>query len=70
MAEHFAYLQNLLKNKKLILAGPCLDGAFGIVIFEASSQEEAGSIMKNDPSIKSGIMRGELHNYKISLSKK
>jgi uncharacterized protein YciI len=67
LEEHFHYLEEALENGRLILAGPCLDGVFGIVIFKAASQEEAQGFMNDDPVMKRGIMRGELHPFRISL---
>ncbi len=70
MGEHFGYLQELLNNGKLILAGPELTGKFGIAIFEADTEDEAKEIMINDPAVKSGIVTPELHPYRVSLIKK
>lgn len=67
MGRHFIYLKNLLDENKLILAGPCLDGACGIVIISSESEEAARVIMENDPSVREGIMRAELHPYRVSL---
>jgi uncharacterized protein len=67
MDKHFEYLKGLLSENKLILAGPCLDGAFGIVVFQAESMDVARNIMENDPSICEGIMISELHPYRASL---
>lgn len=68
MRRHFQYLKELLENGILFLAGPCLDREFGIAIFYADSDEEAEAIMKKDPSISEGVMNGELHPFRISLS--
>ncbi|MGZ4135865.1 MAG: YciI family protein, partial [Tumebacillaceae bacterium] len=65
--EHFGYLQGLLKEGKLILAGPCLDRVMGITIFKADSEEEARAIMNNDPAVVKGVMSAELHPYRVSL---
>jgi uncharacterized protein YciI len=54
----------------VILAGPCLDGEFGLVIFRANSKKDAESFMKYDPAIKKGVMAGELHSFRISLMEK
>ena len=35
--DHFNRLGKALAEGKLILAGPCLDGEFGIVVFRAQS---------------------------------
>lgn len=70
VSRHFQYLQNLLNEKKLILAGKTkgLDAAtFGIVIFESDSEEEALSIMSGDPAVKEGIMTAELFPYQVAL---
>lgn len=67
MDNHFEYLKNYLSEKKLILAGPCLDAAFGIVVFNADSIESAREFMENDPAIAGGIMRSELHPFHVSL---
>ncbi len=39
MQAHAAYLRQLLSEKTLFLAGPCLDRVFGFSIFEAESLE-------------------------------
>ena len=68
MDRHFAYLQALRAENKLVLAGPCLDGAFGVVILRAASDESARALMANDPAVRAGIMQADLHQFKISLS--
>lgn len=67
MSKHFLYLKNLVDKKKALLAGPCLDTAFGIVIYEADSEEEARRIMENDPSVIAGVMSAEMHEFRVSL---
>jgi uncharacterized protein len=67
MMEHFGYLQGLLREGKLILAGPCLDRELGISVIQAESEAEARSIMENDPAVKKGVMTPELHPYRVSL---
>ena len=68
--DHFNRLRKALAEGKLILAGPCLDGEFGIVVFRAQSGEEAEKFMKNDPAVKKGIMTAELHPFRVSLIEK
>jgi uncharacterized protein YciI len=67
LAEHFDYLESALREGRLILAGPCLDGGFGIVIFEADTREAAQRFLENDPAVRSGLMKAELHSFRISL---
>jgi len=67
ISVHFQRLQEALRQGHLILAGPCLDGAFGVVILYASSLEEARAFMEADPAVRDGVMKAELHPFHISL---
>jgi len=67
LGEHFAYLERALEDGKLILAGPCLDGEFGVVVFRASTQEAALEFMQSDPAVRYGLMTAELHAFRVSL---
>ncbi len=69
--EHFDYLKNLLRQNKLILAGRTTnENKFGIVIFEAETNENAQDIMNNDPAVLNGIMTSELFPYRVALIRK
>ncbi|MCZ7543954.1 MAG: hypothetical protein M5R40_10645 [Anaerolineae bacterium] len=46
---------------------PDLDGAFGVVIFEAASEAAARAYMESDPAVKNGVMTAELHPMRVSL---
>lgn len=70
--RHFTKLKELLNEEKLVLAGKTLgidEKTFGIVILEVESEEEALTIMKNDPAVTDGIMRAELFPYTVALIK-
>ena len=74
VSRHFTKLQDLLREGKLILAGKTSgredENTFGIVILEIESEEEALSIMKNDPAVADGIMTAELFPYHVALIRK
>ncbi|MGD6968249.1 YciI family protein [Rossellomorea vietnamensis] len=70
VARHFRYLTKLLEDKILIFAGKTkgLDSStFGIVIFQAETEDEAVSIMNQDPAVKEGIMTAELFPFQVAL---
>jgi len=72
VGRHFAHLQSLLAEGKLILAGKTegLDEkTFGIVIFEAEDLESAQELMRLDPAVHEGIMNATLYPYTIALMK-
>lgn len=69
---HFRYLQDYLKRGILFLAGrtlnePMSEKDFGIAILEVESEEEARSIMENDPAVKGKIMFAELFEFSLAL---
>ena len=68
MSEHFAYLQGLLREGRLLLAGPAVDPPpFGIVVLVADSEEEAWELVRADPSVTAGVQTPELHPFRASL---
>ena len=67
MEEHFQYLRKATENGIVLLAGPCLDDTFGLVIFHSDGDDDAHSFMFNDPAVKKNIMMAELHPMRVSL---
>ena len=69
-AQHFSYLQQLVEQGVVILAGRTLNSdnsSFGIIIFNAESEEKAREIVNNDPGVNSRQFRAELFPYRIAL---
>ncbi len=67
--DHFEYLKQATLQGTVLLAGPCLDETFGVVVLRAESDDAARAFMLNDPSISRNVMMAELHPMKISLMK-
>jgi uncharacterized protein YciI len=67
MSRHFRYLQGLLEDGVLVLAGPSLRPLFGISIFEAEDESAARAVMEADPAVSSGVQTAELHPFRLSL---
>ncbi|SYZ72991.1 conserved hypothetical protein [Candidatus Zixiibacteriota bacterium] len=67
MAEHFKYLKDLTEKKKVILAGPCFGLRIGIIILQVESENEARTIMANEPSVVQGVHRYEIYPMTVSL---
>ena len=65
--EHFAYLKKAAKAGIVLLAGPCTDDTFGLVVFRAENDESAAAFMFADPSVKNNVMVAELHPIRISI---
>jgi len=67
ISKHFEYLQGLLAERKLLLAGLTLDDHAGIVVIQAESQQEAELVMVSDPAVKARVFLAELHPFRVAL---
>jgi uncharacterized protein YciI len=70
VSQHFEYLQGLMAQGKLILAGrtqtPDPDG-MGIIIFKAESDEAAQALVDSDPAVANGVFKAKLFPYRVAL---
>ncbi|TVY10824.1 YciI family protein [Paenibacillus cremeus] len=67
MGQHFAYANQTFAEGKIVFAGACLDGAMGIIVYEAATEAEAYELYSNDPLVKSGIVHTEFHPFRVGL---
>jgi uncharacterized protein len=67
MDEHFTYLKKASEAGIVLLAGPCMDETFGLVVFQAENDRAADAFMFADPSVKKNVMVAELHPMRISI---
>ncbi|MFX1328934.1 MAG: YciI family protein [Promethearchaeota archaeon] len=73
MSDHFSYLKSLLRQKKLVLAGPTLilEDPFGLIILEGETEEDARKLLEKDPSIIAGIQQiADFRPIRLSLIRK
>ena len=64
---HFEYLKRLLSEGALLLAGRTDDASMGLVVFRAADQTSAERIVRDDPAVKAGVFKAELHRYRLAL---
>ena len=62
---HFANMQRLADEGKLVLAGPLdgVDGWRGMFVFAVAGVDDARSLAESDPVIRNGEMVAEYHAY-------
>ncbi|MCY3977270.1 MAG: YciI family protein [Chloroflexi bacterium] len=68
--EHFEYLQQLMQEGVLILAGRSLTSdysAFGIAIFKARDDVHMREITERDPAVAQKLFRAEWYPFRIAL---
>jgi uncharacterized protein YciI len=67
-SRHWQRIKRLFLEGNIILIGPSLGANnLGICIFEAPEEQTARKFIEEDPAISSGIGRGELQPYRVSL---
>lgn len=69
ISDHFDYLKSLTKQGVVLVFGRTQNNdssTFGITIFHAESEDNARSIMNNDPAVKNGIMHAELFPFRVA----
>ena len=67
MQAHFEYLKQAMEEEIVLLAGPCLDDTFGLVVFQVADEDAARAFMYQDPSVQANVMMAELHPFCLSL---
>ena len=70
VSAHFNYLKALVEQGVVILAGRTLNtdpSSFGIIIFNADSDDSARALVDADPAVSGGVMRAELFPYRVAL---
>src|SRR3954464_1677870 len=73
VSAHFQRLAKATEAGQVVLAGRSeepLDRTFGLVVFEAESEDAARRFMEADPAVVAGVMRATLHPYSIALLRK
>ncbi|MFV2015755.1 MAG: YciI family protein [Candidatus Heimdallarchaeota archaeon] len=69
LEEHFAYMEKLVKQKKILLGGPLLDAKGLVLILRVSSKDEAEQLISNEPTISSNLFQiAESHPMQIAIS--
>lgn len=69
LETHAAYLHGLAEKGTVVLFGRTQEAkpsAFGLVVFQAESEEAARAVMDGDPAVGEGVMRAELFPYRIA----
>ncbi len=61
--EHGDWLQARYAEGRVVFAGRCYDGPFGLVVLDAGNEEEARRLMGQDPSIRAGVQRADLYPF-------
>jgi len=70
VAEHFAHLQKLCAEGKLVLAGPshvAVGDTLGVAVYDLEDEAEVRALVAADPAIANGVMTAEVRPLRISV---
>jgi uncharacterized protein YciI len=68
VGAHFARLESLFRQGVISFVGRTTDdepSTFGVVVFEAESQDAAYFIAADDPAIQHGVMTAEVFPFEV-----
>jgi uncharacterized protein YciI len=70
MMEHVKYTQEKFAAGKALIFGPVMasEGAFGMAVFEVADEAELRAIVENDPTVRAGLNKFELHPMKLGAA--
>jgi len=71
VARHFEYLQAQARAGRVRIAGRTTEDderTLGLVLLAAASEEEARAFMLADPAVAQGVMRAELHPFRLAVA--
>jgi uncharacterized protein len=69
VGEHYAYLQQLRADGKLVVAGPSIvrGDVFGIGVLDVDDEAEVHAIVESDPAVATGTMTAEIRPMRIAV---
>ncbi|MFO0641453.1 MAG: YciI family protein [Polyangiaceae bacterium] len=70
LADHFAYLERLVADGALVLAGRTLQNdasTMGLAVLRAPDEAAARAVMQADPAVRDGVMTAVLHPFRVAL---
>jgi uncharacterized protein len=67
--EHGSWLQQRYAEGRLLFAGRCYDGPFGLVVLDAEDEPHARALVAHDPSVRAGVQSAELYPFKTFIAR-
>jgi uncharacterized protein YciI len=69
MGRHWEHIQALHARGVVQYVGRAENGDYGFCVIEAADEAEADRIARSDPAVAEGLMRLELHAFKVVLDR-
>lgn len=63
--EHRKYMGSLASDS-MVMGGPFEDALGGLAVLRAGSVEEARRIIDQDPGVRTGLMKADIHRWRVA----
>ncbi|MCL1471479.1 YciI family protein [Argonema antarcticum] len=67
VSAHKAYVQDLIAKGHQARSGYWAERGGGMLLFQAATMEEAQALVSQDPLVKNGCVKYELHEWRIAI---
>jgi uncharacterized protein YciI len=67
--EHGTWLEARFAEGRVLFAGRCYDGPFGLVVLDVADEDEARRLVAQDPSVREGVQTAELYPFRTFLAR-
>lgn len=67
LQEHVAYMHELARAGKLVMAGPFADNTGGLAILDVAEASEAESVLAHDPAVMTHVLAGTPHLWQTLI---
>ena len=69
MGRHWEHVQRLQAEGQVPYVGRAWNGDYGLCVIEAADQAQAERIARSDPAVAEGLMRVEVHAFKVVIDR-
>jgi uncharacterized protein len=69
LERHGEWLEARYSEGRIVFAGRCYEGPFGLVVFHADGEEHARAFVAEDPSVSAGVQTAELYPFRTFLAR-
>ena len=66
---HVNYIKQSVDSGNVIMAGPYASGEGGMTIYECNDECQVIDFIKNDPDVKTGIIKGSFEQWHVIIGK-
>ena len=67
--EHGTWLEEQFAEGRVLFAGRCYPGPFGLVVLDVADEDEARRLVAQDPSVREGVQTAELYPFRTFLAR-